>query len=109
VIGAWAFAFALTQLFEMPVYWFALRPRPARERLAIGFGASLLTHPLVWVFILLPIGTYDGRLLPAEVFAWLAEAAWLRRFGVRDALGWSLVANGTSYGLGSLVYWLVGR
>jgi hypothetical protein len=44
----------------------------------------------------------------AELFAWLAEALWLRRHGVERPLFWSLVANGASLSLGLLSRELLG-
>ena len=99
----WLKRFALTQAVELPVYWLALAPRPAAHRLAIGFAASALTHPLV-VFALHPALAPLGepwRLLAMEGLVVAFEGWWLRRFGVRDPWLWALVANAASVAVGA--------
>lgn len=100
-LAAWARAFAFTQLVEVPVHARALRgARPLGARVAVAFGASLITHPVVW-FVLPHLGLrYETYVVVAELFAVLAEAAYLRGWGVRRALFWSLLANGASFALG---------
>lgn len=98
----WAIAFLATQVIEMPVYWASMSGQPAWKRLLVGAGASTITHPFVWWAVLHLPGSYPARLWSAEAGAWLIEAAWLRLFGVRRALWWSLVANGLSLGIGTL-------
>lgn len=140
-----AFAFAITQLVEIPIYVRALRPRSTsapredagiqkvrsdvgahlaprgrswRSRAGIAFGASALTHPFVWFVFpslteaLLATLARVGLSLDstartlvygvlAEGFAVLAEAGYLRTFGVRRALAWSLAANTSSVLIGT--------
>jgi hypothetical protein len=126
VIGEWLTAFLLTQTVELPVH--ANAPgldKPLRERVAIGFGASAITHPAVW-FIIPPlmsqplvrdlITTGDWRrdwwitVAVAELFAFGTEALWLMAFGVRPrwALATSLLANAFSFTLGLFCYRLLG-
>jgi hypothetical protein len=100
----WLAAFALTQIVEVPIYLRALARSPEthalswRVRLAVAFGASVLTHPFVWfVFPRLHLGlTYVERSIAAEVFAWGFEMLWLQLFGVKRAWLWSLAANSAS-------------
>lgn len=95
---AWLGAFAFTQAVEVPVY------RRAGCSWWGALGASALTHPVVWfvIFPWVPAG-YVERAVLAEVFAVLVEALWLRVALRRPrALGWSLLANGLSFGLGLL-------
>lgn len=69
--------------------------------------------PVVW-FAIAPLATSAGlailpMLIIAELFAWLAEAALLRRFGLtwRRALAASLAANAASVLAGELCHaWL---
>jgi hypothetical protein len=115
----WSIAFCFTQLVEMGVYVQAHAPRadgtprPIAERLAIAFAASGITHPLVWFVIPevgmsgLGISTWWHVVAIAEVFALLTEALYLRAFGVRWALAWSLLANGTSFIGGLFCYELL--
>lgn len=106
---AWLSAFLFTEAVEVPIYTAALR-RDGDERAAgapllvgaaIGFGASALTHPIVWFVIprLMP-DSYWSMVVVAEAFAVSAEAVYLHLFGLRRALLWSLFANATSAGLG---------
>ena len=96
-LTAWLSAFLFTQCVEMPIY-----ARFARSGWAAAFGASALTHPIVWFVIpsLVP-GDYWVMVAVAETFAVLAEAVYLRfGFQVRRAFAWSLLANIASAGLG---------
>lgn len=124
-LGWFAFAFAVTQLVEVPIYARALRSRTRSVRIAVAFGASALTHPLVWyVFppltmallsllsrrglaFSLPVRTLLYGAL-AEGFAVLAEAAYLRAFAVRRPLAWSLLANTASVLAGTAIAWTLG-
>ena len=98
---AWLLAFVLTQLAEVPLYWWLAKVDVPR-----AFALSLVTHPVVW-YVLPPLcyGAGLGHrdfLIVAEAFAWLCEAALLRLFGVRwrRALLVSLVANAASVMVG---------
>jgi hypothetical protein len=104
----WLFAFAFTQLVETGIYVQAVGDRPWRERLAIGLGASAITHPLVW-YVIPDVGSSFGlgwwtTIAIAETFAVVVEAGWLAAFGVRRAFLWSLAANMTSFSLGLFGY-----
>jgi hypothetical protein len=93
---SWLLAFAFTQAVEIPLY------RRAGAPLWVAFGASALTHPVVW-FVFPRAGLpWLWMVLWAELFAWLAEALWLRWHGVQRPLLWSLLANGASLSLGLL-------
>ena len=106
----WLLAFALTQSVEMGVYAQAhARPRPLRERLAIAFAASGISHPVLWFFIV-PVLTDDAGLrwwttvAIGEAFAVLSETALLWAFGVRMPIVWALMANATSFLVGLFLY-----
>ncbi len=103
MIGAWLGAFALTQLVETPIYARALAPRgPDRlTRLALAFGASALTHPVVFFGFprWFPDDYWTG-VAAAELFAVCIEALYLRRLGVDRAIAWSLLANAASVAVG---------
>jgi hypothetical protein len=106
----WLFAFLFTQTVEVPIYTIALTRRPWGSRVAIAVGASLLTHPIVWVLVI--VSKHEDYLkvvAVAEAFAVLVEAAYLRVFNVRSALRWSLLANASSLGLGILSRLAVGH
>ena len=101
----WLRSFAFTQLVEVPIYLRGI-PGPRLRAGAIAFGASALTHPLVWyVFPRLPFGSFFRMAVAAELFAWVTEAAYLWCWRVRGplrALGLSFAANGASLALSLL-------
>lgn len=105
---AWANAFVVTQLVEVPIY-VGLAP----TRVGKAFVASLLTHPIVWFVFFsprLPL-VYEEKLLLGEAFAVLAEAIFLRvgcGIATRRALGVALLANAASVAVGALGRALVG-
>lgn len=102
----WAVAFAFTQLVEVPVYLAAMRRQRFDARRAVrfcaAFGASALTHPIVWFVFprLLSRQGYWTLFAAAEAFAVVAEGCYLGLFGLRRAFRWSLCANALSVGLG---------
>lgn len=100
----WLIAFCLTQLFEMPVYFVVFRQRTWPQRFLFGFGASAITHPLVWGVFLWHDLPHEVTFVMAETFAIFAEALYLQLLGVRHGLYWSLVANMTSILLGQVYY-----
>lgn len=105
-VGQWLAAFVVTQAAEVPIYTLAQEERPMWQRLLVAFGASAITHPIVWFVLyepLLPIVGYTPYLLIAETFAWGVEALWLRGWGVDRPALWSLTANAASVALGSLL------
>jgi hypothetical protein len=99
MLRAWLVAFVFTELVEIPIYKTGLS-----VSVLAAFGASAITHPIVWFVFFDPrwgTGHYAARLVAAELFAWLVEAAYFRfAFGKRRALLWSFVANASSLGLG---------
>ncbi|MCA9527458.1 MAG: hypothetical protein KC549_14305 [Myxococcales bacterium] len=101
MITAWLAAFLLTQAVEVPVYARALRGR--RHRLLWAFGASALTHPLI--FLALPrvwTGSYAGYVSIAEAVAVGGEAIYLAALRVPRSVAWSLAANAASVAAGLL-------
>ncbi len=120
----WLIAFAFTQLVEVPVYARAIEGQRVARSLpaasAIAFGASLITHPVVWFVIPSwwadlylrvidrapwatipsPMARYVAMAVVAETFAVLVEAAYLRAWRLRRALWWALAANALSLSLG---------
>lgn len=127
-IEAWLNAFVFTQVIEVPVYVLAMRhavrtghaerPRALRWQILLAFGASAITHPIVWYVIpgvppsfRDPMSAYVEYVVRAETFAVLVEAfyfyschvVWLRR-----AFVWSFVANALSAGIGFLSRYLGG-
>lgn len=102
----WPVAFALSQLLEMPVYWWGTRNSElsAGMRLGVGFGATALTHPFVWfVFPVLMLHSYVLFFVVAETFAVVAEALYLRAFGIAHPWRLALAANVFSASVGLLL------
>ncbi len=95
---AWLSAFVVTELVEAPLY-----ARLGRCGILRALGASAITHPIVWFGFFHPAvpGSYWPKVIAAELFAWLAEAAYFARpLGWRRALGLSLLANAASVAVG---------
>ena len=102
-VEAWLIALAITQIAEVPVYLALTRVGVWR-----ALSLSFVTHPVVW-FVIAPLCASAGiadwlAFVIAELFAWSAEAALLRRYGVRWRLALlaSLAANATSVIVGEL-------
>jgi hypothetical protein len=99
-MGAWLQAFLFTQIVEVPIYM-----RSMRCSVWAAFGASAITHPIVWFgfFHRAVPGSYTTKVVAAELFAWLAEAAYFRfAFKRKRAWLWALCANAASFSLGML-------
>jgi hypothetical protein len=97
---AWLEAFTITQLVEVPVYFYALHELKFSKlkRTLIAFGASAITHPVAWfVFPVLLPSHSAVTVAGAETFAVVVEAVYLRAFGLRLYFSWSLVANALSF------------
>ena len=104
-LSRWAAAFLFTQVVETPIYAYALRERIKTPlgRVAAGFGASAITHPIVWFVIPHLIAhPYLAAMAVAETFAVVVEALYVRAFGLRHAFWWSLGANAASVALAML-------
>ena len=65
---AWLSAFLFTVAFELPIFaWGLHRAFPnGWAQVAIAFGASLITHPVLW-FATSSSGELDARLLGADL------------------------------------------
>jgi hypothetical protein len=100
-LGPWLVSFLLTQAIELPITAPQL-PRP--HRLLRAFGASALTHPLLW-FLLAPLWPWSwlGFVLVGEALVVAIEAVYLGAVGARRPLLLSLAANGASLAVGLLL------
>lgn len=106
-IVAWLSAFAITQAVEVPIYARALAHRG--HRWGWAFGASLVTHPVVfWVFPRVWPGDYWSGVAAAEAFAVSVEAIYLGALGVERSIAWALLANGLSVAVGLGLRWAIG-
>ncbi|MBL8612234.1 MAG: hypothetical protein JNL38_33135 [Myxococcales bacterium] len=105
--AAWARAFAFTQAIEIPIYLVLVR---GRARALRAFGASAITHPILW-WVIPPLwpSSYLAYVVFGESFVVVTEAVFLRVTGHRERW-WSLrsplllsfAANAASCGLGIL-------
>jgi hypothetical protein len=96
----WLRAFLFTQLVEVPIYRYGLRTSLLR-----AFGASAITHPIVWWVHAHWAAPWAVRTTAVELFAVLVEAIWFAvTYGMRRGLFWSTIANAASLGLGLLSY-----
>jgi len=96
---AWAIAFLFTQMVEVPIYCVGLR-----VGLLAAFGASAITHPLLW-FVFFPYVhlSYVWQIIVGEALVFLIEAAYFAFvFRRRRALLWSAIANAASFSAGML-------
>jgi len=102
----WSGAFILTQLIEVPIYMRAAHSLPMVQRAAYAFGASTITHPIIW--FCLPWGSmpYVTLLIVAEGFAFGTEGLWGRYWRVPRPWLTSLAANATSLAAGMILRWV---
>jgi hypothetical protein len=94
----WLSAFVFTQIVEVPIYRRTLHPS-----FWVAFGASAITHPLVWLFLWSHAwrAPFIVQAIAVELFAWWVEAAYFALFFRRPrALLWTFVANAASLALG---------
>lgn len=117
----WHEAFLFTQAVEIPIYLLVMQRQKlaldGARRALVAFGATALTHPIVWFVLPLTIPLfaklglalgvtasqrfgYWGYVAVAETFAVGAEAVYLAAFGVGRPLLWAFVANAASAGVG---------
>jgi hypothetical protein len=106
-LNDWSGAFLLTQLIEVPIYLRSARSLPMLKRVTYAFGASTLTHPIIW--FCLPWGTmpYATLLILAEGFAIGAEGLWGCCWRVPRPWLASLAANLSSFAIGMIIRWVL--
>jgi hypothetical protein len=101
----WLRAFALTQMIEVPIY---------RRAFGCGFweafGASAITHPLVFWFASSGLwhARWGWRAAACELFAWWVEAAYFRALSRSRVVFWTLVANASSFAFGLICWYYFG-
>ncbi|MBN2193634.1 MAG: hypothetical protein JW751_12525 [Polyangiaceae bacterium] len=113
----WLLGFAMTLLFEAPFALWFLRPSEPSlfRRIVLLIVANLVTHPLVWFFFpelplrrLVSLLLSEGWAFGAEAFVYATLVTAKEqdsRALVTRAVVTSVVANGTSWGLGALLFW----
>ena len=100
----WLEAFLLTQCIEVPLYCALLRSVPIPKRIALGFSATAVTHPVVW-FVIHSISKdfglpHAGYMFVAECYAVGVEGLLLWAFGQRKPWAVALLVNMVSFGAG---------
>jgi hypothetical protein len=102
----WFFAFVLTQSVEIPIY-----RRMLKQGVWASFGASAMTHPLVWLFLSSHLwhASWPLQVAVVELLVWFAEAAYFRfAIGARRSLSCTFVANASSFTAGLVAQALLG-
>lgn len=102
-LNEWLGAFLLTQAIEVPIYLAFAHSLPLLKRCVYAFGASTITHPLIWFCLPWTGMSYWALVFIAEAFAIIVEAIWGRGWRVGRAWTASLVANVLSAGTGLLI------
>ena len=106
----WIMAFTLTQVIEITVgmlFWKDEKVSSIRK-IATLFGASLITHPMVW-FVFPEIRdeggySYGEYLLMAESYAYGVEALYYYAFRIKRPILLSVLANSCSFLTGVFLY-----
>jgi len=103
-------AFLLTQVIEISAASLVWRDPKVKwfRKACIVFGASLITHPMVW-FVFPKIRSaggfsYEEYLLMAESYAYGVEILYYYVMKVRRPFLLSIVANTCSFLTGVLIY-----
>ena len=106
----WIVAFTLTQMIEITVGLLLWRDQKVSliRKIGILFGASLLTHPLVW-FVFPDMSaewglSYTEYLLMAETYAYGLEAFYYFSLRVSRPIMLSTVTNSFSFLTGVFVH-----
>ena len=103
-------AFLLTQVIEISVGCVVWRDPKVQmlRKICIIFGASLITHPIVWfVFPKIQVAggfTYEEYLLMAETYAYGVEIFYYYVMKLKRPILLSVVANTCSFLTGVLIY-----
>ena len=107
-IQAWAIAFGLTLLLEVPFYiTLAWRKAPWWHLALAGAACSCVTHPLLWFVWIRVIHDYDTYLLTGELAVAVIETlvffALVPKVTLARAFVVACAANLFSWGLGRIL------
>lgn len=119
----WLLAFAITQIIEVPIYYCFCVPK----RFWVAFGASAITHPLLWGFVpdlwqnhgwtvvQMAGGWLDSPraqdifvTTEAELAIVVIEGLWFHALGAKNPFLWSLIGNSASCGFGLFLQATIG-
>ncbi len=101
----WLAALALTQVVEVPIWLRAGRSTISSlgKNFLCAFGASAMTHPVLWFAFPWHWGNYWAVLIAAESFAVVTESFWAKWWGLPYPWRVSLLANACSWVIGFLL------
>ena len=106
----WITAFTITQIIEITIGCFIWKDEKISlyKRILTIFGASLITHPMVW-FVFSDIRrdgnfSYAEYLLMAETYAYSVEALYYYVFKVKRPILLSCAANTGSFLTGLIIF-----
>lgn len=107
-IQAWAIAFGLTLVLEVPAYVaLAWRKAPWWHLALAGAACTAVTHPLLWFVWIRVIHDYSTYILTGELAVAVIETAVFFALVPKVTLARAFVvaclANAFSYGLGRLL------
>jgi hypothetical protein len=105
LFARWLRAFLLTQIIEVPIY-----RRGFGCSFWEAFGASAITHPLVFWFNASHMWhvSWGWRVAACELFAWWVEAFYFAALHRKSVVLWTLVANGASFSFGLVCWYFFG-
>lgn len=106
-LNDWPGAFLLTQVIEIPIYCWLANKLPWWRRAVYAFGASTITHPIIWFCLPWQTQPYLPLVIAAETFAVVVEALWGRLWRVPNFWEAALLANAASFCVGIGLRWVM--
>jgi len=106
LFNMWLVSFLFTLVVEVPIFaWIGKKNVPLWRGAIAGAAGTCLTHPLLWfVWPRIMHFSYTGYIVSGELIVAAIESftffALARPIPLSRAAAASLIANGTSYGLG---------
>lgn len=102
----WLTAFLLTEAVEAPVYLALGRGVPLLRRLLVAFGASAVTHPVLWFAFPWDRASWWWSFVIGECLVVIVEGALAWLAGFRFPWLVALAANAASVVVGLLISWI---
>ena len=98
----WLKLFILAQLIELPIYYKLIEAHNVKK-LLLGFGASAITHPLLWFMMPWDSAPFLLLLVIGEAAVFIVEGIFLKSFGIKNPFYISTLANSASMITGVLI------
>ncbi len=102
----WLTAFLITEAVEAPVYLALGRGVPLLRRILLAFGASAVTHPLLWFLFDWDTESWWWSFGLGEGLVVIVEGMLARLAGFRFPWLVALAANAASVLVGFLIQWI---